>query len=68
MAICNKITQKSDSACGAKEMYLLMYDKEEEKIWDEKILTEREEHDVVQVLSLGSGTNDFQKKLFKEIM
>lgn len=45
-------------------MYLLMYDREEEKIWDEKILTEREEHDVVQVLSLGSGTNDFQKNLF----
>lgn len=39
--------------CGAEEVYLLIFDREKEKNWDEKIFCETKEHDRWQVTIFG---------------
>lgn len=48
----DQVTKYADR-CGADEIYLIIFNQEKKKTWDEKILTETLEHDDVQVTIFG---------------
>jgi hypothetical protein len=47
-----QVTRYADQ-CGAEEVYLLIFDREKEKSWDEKIFTEIVEHEKTRVSVFG---------------